>query len=976
MNRTSLRDNSGDVYSLADAEFFRSCIIVVPRPGEKPFRAVLVEPEKKGGMPRIFCDCSRGRYADCSHANALKRLYAGLMENAEGLSPTAHYLKSPVCQLANALFNADPHPLKSASIVRNGADPANVVEIRNSPAMPIATYSAALDENAGRLMQRMGAEGGEHSRRRLMERCAAFIMTETENALNAEGHLTSRQAEEAGVWFSLSYHWYREHGGVWTSSDVTFAPTDGRMRMVLKVAGASLTIMIPHTAAPRCLQILWQNGFPRWRESPEVELLFRIAFPDDDSVVVQPVVKPAADGPLETVDNRFLYGNLLYLPAIDQLVKFSMISMKILAQGWKSARMLPRDRLSAFLEEFREQLSFPSANGTSDQQNLFSAGGGNDFGRLVDFPIIRKFDTVELRPTSVDRDWLYLSDVIYGAGIRTVSLRELLAARKQKRRYAFLGGGFVDLESDEIDSIIIDADPDDTGGLVVSRPSILQFNIIAASSLRITGAPGLKDGISLCTLRTLRPLRGYAGCLRHYQESGVNWLLFLYDNRFGGLLCDDMGLGKTHQAIALMLAAREQRTESGRMLIVCPATVVCHWERLLADFAPSLGAATFYGTERAMAAFQAKKSVTITSYGILRKDIDELAAIEFDAVFFDEAHNLKNAQTGVNQAARMLKARVRFGLTGTPVENSLIDLKTLFDISLPGYLGNDAKFNEKFRIPIESSHEERARQKLRRVISPFVLRRLKQTVLAELPPKIEETRTCLLSEEQTGLYREAILGKGQAFIAALNDLDKPVPYMHIFVLLNLLKEICNHPALALDRPRDYMTHVSGKWDLFAELLDESMGAGQKVVVFTQYLGMVEMISAYLSSQSINHTTLTGQSRNRGSIIRSFNEDPACRVFIGSLKAGGTGIDLTAASVVIHYDRWWNAAREDQATDRVHRIGQTRGVQVFKLVTQGTLEEKIDAIISRKKYAAAVIAEDPAESVKTFTREELLELLKF
>jgi SNF2 family DNA or RNA helicase len=638
--------------------------------------------------------------------------------------------------------------------------------------------------------------------------------------------------------------------------------------------------------------------------------------------------------------------------------------------------MLPRDRLSAFLEEFREQLSFPSANGTAGQQDLFSTGGGNDFGRLADFPIIRKFDTVELRPTSVDRDWLHLSDVIYGAGTRTVSVRELLAARKQKRRYAFFGGGFVDLESDEIDTIIIDADPDDTGGMVVSRPSILQFSAIAGISLRITGAPDISAGLSLCPLRPLRPLRGYTGSLRHYQESGVNWLLFLYDNRFGGLLCDDMGLGKTHQAIALMLAAREQRTRSGRMLVVCPATVVSHWERLLADFAPALDAATFYGTERAMTAFRAKKSVTITSYGILRNDIAELSSIEFDAVFFDEAHNLKNALTGANQAARKINSRVRFGLTGTPVENSLLDLKTLFDIVVPGYLGSGEKFNAVFRIPIESNHEERVRQKLRRLISPFVLRRLKQTVLAELPPKIEETRTCLLSEEQTDLYREAIAGKGREFIAALNDLDKSVPYMHIFALLNLLKEICNHPALALDRPRDYMTHVSGKWNLFAELLDESMGAGQKVVVFTQYLGMVEMISAFLDTLRIRHTQLTGQSRNRGSIIRAFNEDPACRVFIGSLKAGGTGIDLTAASVVIHYDRWWNAAREDQATDRVHRIGQTRGVQVFKLVTRGTLEEKIDALIARKKESAAVVAEDPAESVKTFTREELLELLRF
>jgi SNF2 family DNA or RNA helicase len=209
----------------------------------------------------------------------------------------------------------------------------------------------------------------------------------------------------------------------------------------------------------------------------------------------------------------------------------------------------------------------------------------------------------------------------------------------------------------------------------------------------------------------------------------------------------------------------------------------------------------------------------------------------------------------------------------------------------------------------------------------------------------------------------------------LRNHRKPIPFIHIFALLTLLKQICDHPALAEGNTEEVDRYESGKWELFKELLAECLESGQKVVIYSQFLGMIDIIGRYLKEQSVDFVTLTGASRNRGEIIARFNEDPQCRVFVGSLKAGGLGIDLVAASVVIHYDRWWNAAREDQATDRVHRIGQRRGVQVFKLVTEGTLEEKIAAIIERKRdLMDRVVKEDDPTLVKTFSREELLELL--
>jgi SNF2 family DNA or RNA helicase len=323
---------------------------------------------------------------------------------------------------------------------------------------------------------------------------------------------------------------------------------------------------------------------------------------------------------------------------------------------------------------------------------------------------------------------------------------------------------------------------------------------------------------------------------------------------------------------------------------------------------------------------------------------------------------------------------MRLGLTGTPIENSLLDLHALLELGLPGYLGTRAGFRTRFADPIENADDARARDDLRRLIAPFVLRRLKRTVLDQLPEKIEDTRSCALSAQQVRLYREAIASRGSSVRAALEDPGARVPYMHIFALLSLLKQICCHPALLEKRRADqiarYREHQSGKWELFVELLDESLGSGHKVVVYSQFLGMLGIMEQHLRERGVGYGKLTGATRKRGEVIARFADDPECRVFLASLQAGGVGIDLVSASVVIHYDRWWNAAREDQATDRVHRLGQTRGVQVLKLVSEGTLEEKIAALIrKRRELLNSVVGHDDNQVLKQFSRAELLELLE-
>ena len=425
--------------------------------------------------------------------------------------------------------------------------------------------------------------------------------------------------------------------------------------------------------------------------------------------------------------------------------------------------------------------------------------------------------------------------------------------------------------------------------------------------------------------------------LYDYQQTGYHWLWLLQQNGFGGLLCDDMGLGKTHQAIAL-IRALTQSDPAQAVLVVCPTSVLDHWKEKLARYAPGA-------------------NVTVTSYGIVRSRIEQFRGRRFDLLVLDEMQTIKNADTATHLALRAIDKRIAIGLTGTPIENHERELKALLEFVVPGYLPKHV--------------EDRA--VLQRLVRPFVLRRTKTQVLTELPPKIVDKRTCELTSEQRAIYRRVLESRARPLRAQLRA-GGAFSYVHVFAALNYLKQICNHPAsagggFASDVP-------SGKWEAFVELLEECMTSGLKVVVFSQYLPMLALIERHLFQNDIGYASIKGATRARGEELTRFRTDPDCRVFTASLRAGGLGIDLTSASVVIHYDRWWNQAREDQATDRVHRLGQSKGVQVIKLITRDTIEEKIDALISRKSALAdeLIRADDPA-LVKQFTRDELEELLE-
>lgn len=546
-------------------------------------------------------------------------------------------------------------------------------------------------------------------------------------------------------------------------------------------------------------------------------------------------------------------------------------------------------------------------------------------------------------------------DIVLRCGGEAISAADIAAARKAKKKLLLRGNVWIDVADAQFAWL------DGTRFYGGGRMLLTKLEYLRVRSLVRGKAVFRGDESTEAVYRVFDDLHDASEAptpatlgidLYGYQQTGYHWLWLLQQNGFGGLLCDDMGLGKTHQAMALVRAMTKQDA-SAAILIVCPTSVIDHWREKLARYLPDVPFTIHYGAGRDL---RRDARLIVTSYGVLRSDLERLRAHKFDLLIVDEIQTIKNAETATHQALRAIDRRIAIGLTGTPVENHERELKTLVDFVVPGYLPDVVN----------------DRRLLQRLVRPFVLRRTKAQVLPELPPKIVDKRYCELTPEQRAIYRSVIESRAEPLRAQLRAGAK-IPYIHVFAALNYLKQICNHPAslrgpLGADVP-------SGKWELFTELLDECMTSGLKVVVFSQYLSMLELIEQHLDRNAVGFASIKGATRERGAEVKRFRDDPDCRVFTASLRAAGVGIDLTSASVVIHYDRWWNQAREDQATDRVHRLGQNKGVQVIKLITRHTLEEKIDALVESKAALAhdLVQADDPA-LVKQFTPEELDQLL--
>ena len=460
------------------------------------------------------------------------------------------------------------------------------------------------------------------------------------------------------------------------------------------------------------------------------------------------------------------------------------------------------------------------------------------------------------------------------------------------------------------------------------------------------------------------------GELRPYQEIGLKWLWTNVSKGFGACMADDMGLGKTIQVISLILKMKEENKLKKPVLVICPTTLMGNWMKELQLFAPNLDAVIYHGPDRQLAV---NHDVILTTYAIMRIDVEELKKHAWSMIIVDEAQNIKNPDTAQTLAIKMLKADVKVAMTGTPVENRLTELWSIFDFINKGYLGSLREFQKSYAIPIERFKEHSRANKLRMSISPFVLRRLKtdKHVISDLPEKMVLNEYCYLSKVQAVLY-EKTLNEMMTKISGFTGVNRRG---NIFKLITALKQICNHPYQFL-KSGEMGRELSGKMEKCIDLVQSIIDNGEKTLIFTQYKEMGDILCKVINQECgtdplFFHGSLTVPQREE--LIERFQTDPEAKVMILSLKAGGTGLNLTSATNVIHYDLWWNPAVEDQATDRTYRIGQDKNVMVHRMITLGTFEEKIDEMLKSKKELADLAVYEGEKIITELSDEEIYEI---
>ncbi|RFC37459.1 MAG: Superfamily II DNA or RNA helicase, SNF2 family [Candidatus Nitrotoga sp. LAW] len=498
------------------------------------------------------------------------------------------------------------------------------------------------------------------------------------------------------------------------------------------------------------------------------------------------------------------------------------------------------------------------------------------------------------------------------------------------------------------------------------------------AGLRWLGGERLRElGRKLHDFNGIQPVAPPAGLktdLRGYQQEGLNWLQFLREYELAGILADDMGLGKTVQALAHLLVEKESGRMNHPSLVVAPTSLMFNWLRETERFAPDLRVLVLQGQLRkqhfeSIGAYD----LVLTTYPLLPRDKEVLTGQEFHLLILDEGHIIKNPKSQATQIVHQIKARHRLALTGTPLENHLGELWSLFHFLLPGLLGDDKNFRKLFRTPIEKQGDNTRRAVLSRRIAPFLLRRTKAQVAKELPPKTEIIRSCELSGAQRDLYETIRVAMHEKIRLEIDK--KGMNRSHIIILDALLKlrQICCDPRLLKLPAAKQVTH-SAKLELLMSLLPDMVEEGRSILLFSQFTSMLTLIELELAKFNLPYVKLTGDTRDRATPVQRF-QSGEIPIFLISLKAGGVGLNLTTADTVIHYDPWWNPAVENQATDRAHRIGQENPVFVYKLITESTVEEKIVAMQEKKRNLAQGILDDNGETVSSFSTEELTMLFE-
>jgi SNF2 family DNA or RNA helicase len=512
--------------------------------------------------------------------------------------------------------------------------------------------------------------------------------------------------------------------------------------------------------------------------------------------------------------------------------------------------------------------------------------------------------------------------------------------------------------------------------LKLRRHHIGLVNDLAESDLAdVTMTRKLQKLTDFETLEEIALPQNFKGNLRPYQKAGYNWFHFLKNYHFGGCLADDMGLGKTIQTLALLQKHKED-TEAGgsksTSLIIMPTSLIYNWLNEAKKFTPKLKLMVHTGTMRYKSPeVFGNYDVIVTTYGISRIDTELLTSFFFDYVILDESQNIKSPSSKSYQCVRQLKSRFKLILSGTPVENSVNDLWTQMSFINPGLLGTQQYFQNEFVTPIEKKKDEDKARKLQALIKPFVLRRTKEQVATELPPKTETLLYCKMSEEQSAVYEKVKSEYRNELLKSLEDGTYAKTQIQVLQGLIKLRQIANHPSM-IDSEYE---GDSGKFENVVHTLANVLDGGHKVLIFSQFVKQLTIYREYFDNEGIPYAYLDGSTQNRGDIVKNFQENEKTRVFLISIKAGGVGLNLTEADYVFILDPWWNPAVEQQAIDRTHRIGQTKNVFIYKFITKDSVEEKILALQQRKLSLSRALITTEESFIKSLTADDIKEILK-
>jgi superfamily II DNA or RNA helicase len=604
---------------------------------------------------------------------------------------------------------------------------------------------------------------------------------------------------------------------------------------------------------------------------------------------------------------------------------------------------------------------------------------------LVDVQVRGEGLTANARVSS-GVDWLSLRLSFDAEGV-AVTQEELARCLAEGRRYVRLAdGSFARLDAEKVKAVLQrQAEILATGGGQGGRLPLSQAGRIQ-ELLEQVGRTAVSDGAKelfgklrdIDEIKGARKPRNLKASLRPYQEQGFHWLWFLHEIGSGGVLADDMGLGKTVQTLALLLAvksANEKAEKPFKALIVAPTSVVTNWLREMDKFAPSLKHVLWHGVDRKDRWEEVEDAdVVVTSYALLRRDEEVLAKLKLTYAILDEAQNIKNPLSATARSAKRLQAHRRLALSGTPIENRLSEIWSIFDFVSPGLLGPLDKFEERYSRPIDAG-DAKATQRLRATIHPFILRRTKSEVAKDLPEKIETDQICELTGEQSALYG-AVLKEVRAQVMGEVE-QKGISRSQIQILAGLtrLRQAACDPRL-LGLPREFGDEDSGKLMALRELIQTCIAGGHRALVFSQFVSMLTIVRRALEEDGVKYEYLDGSTKDRQAVVERFQKEDGAPVFLISLKAGGSGLNLTSADTVIHFDPWWNPAVEDQATDRAHRIGQTKVVTTYRLIAQGTIEEKILELGGKKRELVGAVLSEDVGGAKKLTKTDLEELFRF